>query len=36
MRSGDIRENVIVDGNGGSVIATAQAGNVANLHVFGP
>jgi len=34
--AGDIREDVIVDGNRRSVVAAAEAGNVANLHVFRP
>ena len=35
MRGGDNREDVIVDGNCGSVIAAAETGDVANLHIFG-
>jgi hypothetical protein len=31
----DIGENVIVDGNGGSMIAAAKTGDVANLNVIG-
>src|SRR5216683_514801 len=34
MRCRDIRENVIVDGNRGRMIAAAQAGDVPNLHIF--
>src|SRR6266850_1032524 len=34
-RRSDIRENVIVDGCGGGVVAAAEAGNIANLHVLG-
>ncbi len=34
VRSGHIRENVIVDGNRGSVIAAAEAGDIANLHIL--
>ncbi len=34
MRGGDIRENVIVDGNRGSVVAAAEAGDIANLHIL--
>src|SRR5436309_4695949 len=33
-RSRNIRENMIVDGGGGSVVAAAKTGNVANLHVL--
>ena len=35
MRGGDNREDVIVDGNCGSMIAAAEAGNIAYLHLFG-
>src|SRR6266850_1278195 len=34
-RRSDVRENVIVDGDGGSMVAAAKTGNVANLHVLG-
>src|SRR5712664_2170172 len=34
-RGSDIRENVIVDGGGESMIAAAETGNVANLQVLG-
>ena len=34
--SGNVRENVIVDGRGGSMIAAAKTRHVANLHVFRP
>src|SRR6267142_1576027 len=33
-RSRNIRENMIVDGGGGSVVAAAKTGNVADLHVL--
>src|SRR6266850_1267456 len=33
-RSRNIRENMIVDGGGGSVVAAAKTGNVANLHIL--
>src|SRR6267378_3041835 len=36
MRGGDVRENVIVDGDCRSMIAAAEAGNAANLHIFRP
>ena len=35
MIGSDVRKNVIVDGDSGSVIAAAEAGNVANLDVIG-
>jgi len=34
MRGGDIGENVIVDGNGRGMVATAETGDVTNLNVF--
>src|SRR6266852_2096073 len=34
-RGGDIRENMIVDRDGGRVVAAAEAGNIADLHVLG-
>src|SRR5437016_348912 len=36
MRGGDIREDVIVDGNCGSMIAAAETGDVSNLYIFWP
>jgi len=36
VSGGDICEDVIVDGNCGSVIAAAETGDIANLHIFGP
>jgi len=33
-RGGDIRENMIVDRSGGSMVAAAEAGNVPDLHVL--
>src|SRR6266851_3434957 len=34
MRGGDIGENVIVDGNGRGMVATAETGDITNLNVF--
>src|SRR5216683_2644306 len=34
-RGVDVRQNVIVDGNRGSVVAASETGNVANLNVVG-
>src|SRR6266849_4621358 len=35
MRGGHVREDAIVDGNRGSVVAASETGNVANLNVIG-
>ena len=36
VRSGDIRENLIVDPDRGGAVAAAKAGNITNLHFFRP
>src|SRR5207249_593243 len=36
VSGGDIREDVIVDGNCRSMIAAAETGDVANLYIFWP